>query len=1246
MKDIEIINIDYSAKDPLYSRDEVHSLKDSPLPFIVPLETPFYSKSLIILNGGNPLTIEKDYWLEDNLFDLEEQLGKKIQCVIRLSKNAMNDFKELTVRYQKVGEVTLSRKYLLDSIETILNNPKVDWNTQVIGKPDTYPSAFHIHDIKTELNGFGDLVTLLKMRTGRQVKEGLDIHNQILALKDKYFKQLNDTYQKRWEEIFKHIEDCNVPHPMTKADIGLGNHPNYPTATIQEDMLGEEQYKLSTPLGFHQALEQSFIDTDQYIKQGTLPFSYYGSGMYLPPPISGSFEGLGTNTGGSCFCIEPNGYTVFITRGYDSKVRNLYYYYNKNIYDKNENFIFSGFVYKNQVMENNGHTPNHVLSGSDNRILVIGDKENGQYYIGLANGTLDYNAHRLIKIDMNSFTDPDGVRMFNPDKAYVMMIGDYVYVVCEVDQWASTIPDSEKFGGANNRRRSFYRVNVSLLNDSNTSLVTFTKQLMNYQNSEGEWKYNQEFVDIAKNVIEVDGNGKKILKRCVYNFTTPPTTNNLGGPWRCQWFNMQDPSNKNKAAVKMFHNCRWQYNESDGKLAGDWWFCIPMNFDVSTNTLTLDSRFFNVSRDLKNNSFTFIPEGRDRNEWYNDRISWFCAAHAEVAAAFIPGLGFVRAGTNDHTLPYNIGTCPFGYNKNESGYLPDLSDWDKFNKTLIDMERNGSRTVNVPLDSPFGFTTKPALQRDLWEYDGKVNALPVELFSALNYNGSKTLWGRITKDNYDYHESSIFNFKYIDKTIIGRTPSTMFMQVTAGGLNQNMSGKIPIVNISTKDKHSVQYGLVNLTSRTNNSKDITVTGGLYYSTGTPSGTNVKTNGDFYLSLLGKHTISADRKTMSIDRDPTNTVLIKKTVWIDLLKRMLGKHFNEITNEDGVDGSNGEWLLTIYLGSKQGSGNDVFPSIAMLTYHRFSNPNECIGVFITFNWAINGKDDTGINIVSFNNFNFISPNHTPDVETVISRTLNFTGDGKWTAYDTGYNSEVLTPELHMDFTDSSNYEIWVSNGINQPVPLNSASVNLYLKVSDNAISSIRFGADAIYNAGGLSGHWQYVTDLGMCRPLNASVSGGAALYVQGGKIPQDKYCLMQAVFIEGNWTLFVNTDMNVYFNGTVKKLPKTNYDLSELGIDPKNKTFYLYAVSGKVEGYYELTLAERTTSPYQIQVAIIKTNAFGIETIDIDQSFEVSGFKLSTQRQGGIIPATLGPAPQNTPSLKAIKKEDLFDKTKY
>ena len=216
-------------------------------------------------------------------------------------------------------------------------------------------------------------------------------------------------------------------------------------------------------------------------------------------------------------------------------------------------------------MENNGHTPNHVLSGSDKRILVIGDKENGQYYIGLANGTLDYNAHRLIKIDMNSFTDPDGVRMFNPDKAYVMMIGDYAYVVCEVDQWASTIPDSEKFGGANNRRRSFYRVNVSLLNDSNTSLVTFTKQLMNYQNSEGEWKYNQEFVDIAKNVIEVDGNGKKILKRCVYNFTTPPTTNNLGGPWRCQWFNMQDPSNKNKAAVKMFHNCRWQYNESDGQ---------------------------------------------------------------------------------------------------------------------------------------------------------------------------------------------------------------------------------------------------------------------------------------------------------------------------------------------------------------------------------------------------------------------------------------------------------------------------------------------------------------------------------------------------------------------------------------------------------------------------------------------------------------------------------------------------------
>lgn len=1245
MKDIEIINIDYSAKDPLYSRDEVHSLKDSPLPFIVPLETPFYSKSLIILNGGNPLTIEKDYWLEDNLFDLEEQLGKKIQCVIRLSKNAMNDFKELTVRYQKVGEVTLSRKYLLDSIETILNNPKVDWNTQVIGKPDTYPSAFHIHDIKTELNGFSDLVTLLKMRTGRQVKEGLDIHNQILALKDKYFKQLNDTYQKRWEEIFKHIEDCNVPHPMTKADIGLGNHPNYPTATIQEDMLGEEQYKLSTPLGFHQALEQSFIDTDQYIKQGTLPFSYYGSGMYLPPPISGSFEGLGTNTGGSCFCIEPNGYTVFITRGYDSKVRNLYYYYNKNIYDRNENFIFSGFAYKSQTMMNNDDTPNHVLSGSNNRILVIGDKEKGNYYIGLANGTLDYNAHKLIKINKESFTDTDGTRMFNPDKAYVMLIGNYVYIICEVDTWAPTIPDNERFGGGNNRRRSFYRINVSDLSDPNITEVKFVKQFINYQNCEGEWKYNQEFVDIAKCIIEYDSTGKKILKRCVYNFTTPPTTNNLGGSWRCQWFNMEDPNNKNRATIRMFHNVRWQYNEGNAKLAGDWWFCIPMFFDCSTNTLSLDDRFFSISRDLINNK-TIVPNGRDGNEWYNDNISWYCANHDEVSAAFIPKLGYICSGTYIYTLPYNIRVCFSGYNRNENGYTPDLTDWEIFNKSLVDMKGNGARAYNIPLDSPFGFSTKPSLQRDLWEYDGKVNNLPVEIFNALNYSGSKTLWARMSKDDYSYKLGKMFNFKYIDKTVIGRTPSTMFMPVTIGDLSQIAAARIPIVNVSNKDKHSVQYGLVNLISRTNNSKEITINGGLYYSTPSHADVNVKTNGDFYLSLLGSTTISPDKKSMNIQRKLEDTVYIKKSVWINLLKRMLGNRFTEITNENGETGSNGEWVLTIYIGSKPGNGSDVFPSMAMLMYHRFSDPNKNIGLFTTFNWHETGKTSDGISIIEFNNFKTPDDRYASDKETVVSTNLNYNTDGRWTSVDNSYGSEVLTPELHMDFTNSDNYEVWLSNGLNQPIPLDAASLSIYLNVKNGVSVTTNFNITAIYNAAGLNSHWQYVTDLGMCRPLKASFSGGAALYVQGGKIPQDQYCLMQAVFIEGNWTLFVNTDMNVYFNGTVKKLPKTNYDLSELGIDPKNKTFYLYAVSGKVEGYYELTLAERTTSPYQIQVAIIKTNAFGIETIDIDQSFEVSGFKLSTQRQGGIIPATLGPAPQNTPSLKAIKKEDLFDKTKY
>lgn len=1233
MKDIEIINIDYSAKDPLYSRDEVHSLKDSPLPFIVPLETPFYSKSLIILNGGNPLTIEKDYWLEDNLFDLEEQLGKKIQCVIRLSKNAMNDFKELTVRYQKVGEVTLSRKYLLDSIETILNNPKVDWNTQVIGKPDTYPSAFHIHDIKTELNGFGDLVTLLKMRTGRQVKEGLDIHNQILALKDKYFKQLNDTYQKRWEEIFKHIEDCNVPHPMTKADIGLGNHPNYPTATIQEDMLGEEQYKLSTPLGFHQALEQSFIDTDQYIKQGTLPFSYYGSGMYLPPPISGSFEGLGTDMANAAVCLEPNGWFTALLRGYDGKVKALYFYYCKDIknVDK-EGFTFSGYQYSNSVLNNAGVIPNHCIHGSDGRVLMIGDYENSQYFISLGNGTLDPNAHQMKKVDLSAFIDPVEGNVFDAFRSHVLLIGDWVYFIAQTNKWPKNYPEENKWApdAPNYRMRIFYRIPKSDLLDPNKSTVYFEKQKITYQDCEGNWHYNSDIVDPVPYVFGKDSSGNKIVKSLWFDWEVSFERIYLS-PYPCQWVYKEDPSNKNKANLKMLHGVLFFYYGV--RTTGiNHHYAMPFTFDTTTNTLTLDPRWFKIKYNVETDVRT-PPQGKNINEWYSWNIAGYLqSGHDDPGCSWVDGIGYCKIGSSIRALPYQF-TGFYAGNKTQK----DKTQWELFNS---DFSSYGNEWVRRTffMDSPFGFATLPATLTDSWYYNNQLQQTPIEIFHSLDGNGRERVYYRIT-ESPEYAERDVFKFKYIPKTIIGRKSNGKFGQVFLKGKSGNEANWLPVIHGIPDKTKSREYGIF----RFGNGRNALPLGKKYPYFSSPLynllnfniswNSTDDTEGGFYLDTLGTHTLDANNKKLIIDSDLSGRVWITKQFWYNILSTLIpADKLSKITDENGYIG-NGEYAICVYLNSVE--GNNTHSSLAMCYYHTFEEPEKCYTSSMVFKWGSSGLHE-GYRVPSIVN------KHALYSDTPISN-VDRRANNSWSyqTFDYEFPGVVPTLQVNREQTDNSKMDFWFSSGI-QLGTVGAAATPYWKGQSNGALAVGTPSMSGMYVASVISNLYQYADNIGLLRAVNGLASGGAAYYLDNG----DKYCLMQAVFIEGNWTLFVNTDMNVYFNGTVKKLPKTNYDLSELGIDPKNKTFYLYAVSGKVEGYYELTLAERTTSPYQIQVAIIKTNAFGIETIDVDQSFEVSGFKLSTQRQGGIIPATLGPAPQNTPSLKAIKKEDLFDKTKY
>lgn len=1236
MKDIEIINIDYTGKDPKYQCTDTRNMEDISIPFIVLDYAPFYTRNCVVKGDGNPLIKGKDYYFEDHLTNLQELTGRTVCCTIRLSTEACNTYKKITVDYQKVGDPVIPRSFLFDALEKIVDSDnKIDWNEQVHGKPDTYYPAYHKHDISSveEMVGFGDIIILLKQAQGQVVKHGLDIYNSLNKIRDVCYEELDNIYKLKWKKMFGHITNVNNPHKVNKEDIGLGKHPNYDTATVEEDIEGIRDDVISTPRGVSKALENYDVDSDGYIKQGSLPFSYYGTGIYIPPPISGSFEGLGTNNASSAFCLEPNGWVVCLCRGFDTKVKNLYFYYNKDIKKNPNDFIFSGKQYNHPRLTADNVNVNHVVGGSNGLVLCIGDIETKKYYITLGNGTLDPNSHDLKLIDTSVFNDPIEGNVFDPYRSAVMLIGDWVYFIAQTNKWPKNKPDSEKWcpDMANYRMRIFYRIPKSDLTDKSKTTVQFVKQKMNYQDCNGNWHYNQNTVDFFVDVIGTRSNGERYLQSLGFDWDVSfPRI--YPSPYHCQWVYKEDPSNKNLAIVRMLHGVQFYY-WGVRSVGTNKHFALPLYFDTSNNTISLDPRWYKIRYNVETDVWT-PPQGRDYLEWYNDFINLLVANHDEVTCSWLNNIGYISLGGDVFSLPYKLSVAFMG-NKNN----PNANQLDLFNKDFTgDLEHYH---LNIPTDSPFGFCMALSTQADVWDYNGKLQQYPLEIFLSKNRNGTKQAFYRLAEST-DYVASSKFDFKYIDRTVIGREPNSSFGKVYVKGMedNETASAYLPVAFINRRRVNNRQYGMFRISSKFMNGNYPSVNSPLYnLRVHKAFDVAMDENGGFYLDTIATHIVNEEKGQVIIDPYTPGRRYINKAFWYGLLDTLLGGQKNNVKGSNG-ESKNGEYVLTVFIPTEENNTGKI-PCIAFCYWHLYNDSQNTHMSYCHFNWISNGEHD-GCKIPQFRDIRYPIQQYggNGDGGAIATSNLEFDKDKHWTNINFNYDFPSVTPTLMfnpVDNADIDHQEYWFGSGIQHYTAGGAATA--FVSFMNNTYDA---GFRATYTLHGMPDTYQNVYNKGIRKVVNGMTSGGAGLYTE---IDSNTYCLLQAVFIEGNWTLFINSDMTAIFNGSEKQLKKTNYDLSKLGIDQRNKTFYLYAVSGKGEGFYDLTLAQRTASPYHLLVATIRTNAFGIELIDVDQNFAISGFTISTSRRGGIVPASSGTQVESG-SFKTVSYEDLFNTSTY
>lgn len=122
-------------------------------------------------------------------------------------------------------------------------------------------------------------------------------------------------------------------------------------------------------------------------------------------------------------------------------------------------------------------------------------------------------------------------------------------------------------------------------------------------------------------------------------------------------------------------------------------------------------------------------------------------------------------------------------------------------------------------------------------------------------------------------------------------------------------------------------------------------------------------------------------------------------------------------------------------------------------------------------------------------------------------------------------------------------------------------------------------------------------------------------------------------------MFINSEVTVTFNGFSMMAKMQNWDLRELSTVYKNQTFYIYCCANGSGAYYEVTKILRNHDANKILVATIKTDDFGIVTIERRQTFTISGFPITLARDMGV-PASSG-ATTEQGNYKFLKRSELF-----
>ncbi len=210
---------------------------------LVPNYGGFYTRDMVLRDVSGAELRKGDDYIATYLYERATTRSGLEVCgaIIVVNPNVSTS---VFLDYQVVGgDFAVSTDALQQVIDTLAEEDRpVEW-ANIIGKPNEYPAAGHLHAL-WELYGFEPVVTELERIVQAIMAGDQALHDETRAYALMLFEEAAEDRNRVENRLVDHMEDGTNPHKVTKAQVGLGDVENYKMATDTQaaDMSTKTRY--------------------------------------------------------------------------------------------------------------------------------------------------------------------------------------------------------------------------------------------------------------------------------------------------------------------------------------------------------------------------------------------------------------------------------------------------------------------------------------------------------------------------------------------------------------------------------------------------------------------------------------------------------------------------------------------------------------------------------------------------------------------------------------------------------------------------------------------------------------------------------------------------------------------------------------------------------------------------------------------------------------------------------------------